>query len=80
MSCITWILFQFCHFGNRVTQRYEDVGDAVYRMAWYALPLDMQKRLPVSIAISQKRVYVRGGADIKSTRELFIQVPTFHFD
>lgn len=67
-------LYLYCHFGDQVTQRFEDVGDAVYQIDWYALPLDMQKNLPMVIALTQKRIFVRGFADTRSTREVFKKV------
>lgn len=71
-------LYLYCHFGDQVTQRFEDIGDAVYQIDWYALPLDMQKNLPMVIALTQKRVFVRGFADTRSTREVFKKV-TFNW-
>lgn len=67
-------LYIFCHFGDQVTQRFEMIGDNVYQLAWYMLPLDVQKQLPMVIALAQKRVYVRGFADTRSTREVFLKV------
>lgn len=68
------LLYLFCHFGNIVTSRFEALGDKLYMLKWYTLPLDMQKDLARVIAISQKRVFVRGYADIRSTRQLFKKV------
>lgn len=73
MTVTTLALFLFCDFGNRVTQRYEDVGDKVYQMAWYSFPLNIQKKLKSTIAISQKNIYVRG-AEFETTREMFMRV------
>lgn len=67
-------LYGFCHFGNRVTERYTQVGDALYRMAWYLFPVRMRNKLPICLAIAQRNVYVRSGANIYSMRELFFQV------
>lgn len=74
MNSITIALYLFCHFGDQVTQRFEDVSEAVYQLSWYSLPLELQKHLPTVIAMSQKRVFVRGFADTRSTREVFRKV------
>lgn len=66
--------YLFCHFGDRVTQRFEEIGDALYNISWYLLPPKVQKHLPVAIANAQKRVYVQGCADIRSNKELFRKV------
>lgn len=74
ISSFVGALYLFCYFGDQVTQRFEDVGDSVYELSWYLLPLDMQKRLPMVIALTQRRVFVRGFADTRSTREVFRKV------
>lgn len=48
--------FLFCHFGNRITQRFDGIGDKLYMMAWYNLPLDQQKALPMIRAT--KNIYL----------------------
>lgn len=68
------ILYGFCHFGSRVSERFEDVGMAFYRLSWYLLPVEMRKKLSTTIAITQKRLYVRGSVPIYSMRELFLKV------
>lgn len=65
------LLYLFCHFGDRVTHDFESIGDDVYQLAWDVLPLKIQKNLAVVIALAQRRVFVRGFADTRSTREVF---------
>lgn len=68
----------FCHFGNKLTQRFEDVGDNAYAyVAWYMLPMDMQKSYPMILRLGQQNVYLRGFADTRFTREVFMLVFTF---
>lgn len=45
----------FCYFGTEVTQRFEDVADAVYQLEWYHLPLDIHKNLPLILALTHKK-------------------------
>lgn len=71
ITITTW--YVFCHFGDRVTH-FEAISTEVYQLNWYMLPLDVQKHLPMVIALAQKRVYVRGFADTRSTQEVFMKV------
>lgn len=72
-------LYLFFHYGESVTSRFDALGDKMYQLNWYTLPLDMQKDLGVVIAISRRRVFVRGYADIRSTRESFRKVISENF-
>lgn len=81
--CITLLilmaaLYCFCYFGDRVTQRFDDISDAIYLMAWHLIPLSTQRHLPMIISQAQKKVYVRGYAEIHSTRQIFMQVISGH--
>lgn len=67
-------LYGICYSGDQVTQRFGDVGDAIYQLTWYELPLDMQKNIPTMIAIAHKGVYVRGNADIRTTCQILRKV------
>ena len=66
--------FLFCHFGGNITQQFEDIGDAVYQLEWYRLPLDMQKDIRMMIALAQKRIYMRGYSDTRTTHSVFKKV------
>lgn len=66
--------FLFCHFGGNITSRFEDIGDAIYQLEWYELPLDMQRDLKLIIVLSQKRIFMRGYGDIRTTHSVFNKV------
>lgn len=66
--------FLFCHFGGQITQQFEEIGDAVYQLEWYRLPLDMKNVLQVVIALAQKRIYMRGYGDTRTTHSVFKKV------
>lgn len=66
--------FLFCYFGGNVTKQFEDIGDAVYKLEWYRLPLDMQKELQTVIALAHKRIYMRGYGDMQTTQSVFLEV------
>lgn len=67
-------LYVLCYLGDLVTHRFLEVADKAYRTSWTFLPLDQQKKFIIIIAMAQKRVYVRGYAQIRSTREIFMNV------
>lgn len=66
--------FLLCHFGGNVTNRFEKVGDDVYQLEWYNLPIEMQKQLPIIMASAQKPIYIRGYGDTRSTYFVFKKV------
>lgn len=74
MAILLLWFFLFCHFGDRITHRFNDVADALYELTWHKLPLDQQKMLIMMIAFGQKSVYLRGFGDTRCTHEAFIKV------
>lgn len=71
----TFQLYLFCHFGNHVTERIDDIHFAAYNICWYELPLDMQKIIAVIIRSAQKPVYIRVFGGAHCSREVFMKVP-----
>lgn len=66
--------YLFCYFGGNITHQFEDIGNAIYQLDWYKLPLDMQKDLQIVIALAQKRIYMRGYGDTRTTHSVFKKV------
>lgn len=66
--------FVFCHFGGNLTYQFENVGDNLYQLEWYEYPMEVQKRLPIIIASTQKSIYMRGYGDTRSTYSVFKKV------
>lgn len=66
--------FLFCHFGGEITEQFEGIGNEVYQLDWYRLPLDMQKDLGIIIALAQKRIYMRGYGDTRTTYSVLNKV------
>lgn len=67
-------LYVFCHYGNQVTQRFQDIARAIYQLNWYELPYDMKKTIPMIISLSQKNIYLQGLAGTRCTLEVFMNV------
>ena len=66
--------FLFCHYGGKITQQFEEIGDAAYQLEWYRLPLKMQNDLRIVVALTQKRIYMRGFGDTRTTHAVFKKV------
>lgn len=74
-SVIVFWLFLFCHSGDKLTQRFEDVGDNAYAFVdWYMLPVNMQKSFTLIIALGQRNVFLRGFGGTRCTKEMFMKV------
>ena len=73
LALISW-LYVFCEFGHQVTQRFDDLHDTVFGMAWYLLPLEMQKTIPMIISMAQKEVHLEAFGGVHCTREVFMKV------
>lgn len=67
-------LYAFCDFGDRITQEFKKIEIEFYQLPWYLLPMDMQKKLPLMIAITQKEVVIKGFGSTSCNRESFTQV------
>lgn len=70
---IVWLYF-FCHFGDHLTQSFEDIGADLYSVTWYSLPVDMQKDWLMMIPIGQKNINLPGFGSTPCNRELFMKV------
>lgn len=73
-------LYFFCHLGEELTERFQHLGYEFYSLAWYSLPVHMQKEFPTMISMSQQRLYLRGYINTRCTRALFKRVRHFTFN
>lgn len=67
-------LFLFCFLGEMVTSRFRNVDDALYECVWYLYPMEIRKKFPIMILISQEPVSLRGFANFRCTHEAFNKV------
>lgn len=67
-------LYAFCHYGEHLTVRFNDVSLAIYRLSWYEFPLKIQKDLVLFIGAAQNGVFLRGYAGTTCTRDVFKKV------
>lgn len=70
---IIWLYF-FCHFGDHLSQSFEDIETEFYTLPWYMLPVDLQNYWPNMIAMGQQEISLQGFGSASCTRELFMKV------
>lgn len=68
---ICFPLYICCDFGNRVTQGFEEVEIELNQLPWYLFPLDVQKNVPMMIALSQKSMLIKGFGSADCNRETY---------
>lgn len=52
--------FYFCYFGKQSTESYVQMGNCAYDIAWYNLPIELEKFLILFIENAQEPLYYRG--------------------
>lgn len=66
-----------CDFGQKVRNGFDEVADMLYQLDWHELPLEMQKNMPMVLAVAQKNIYIgRFGSNITYSRPVFKKVTT----
>lgn len=72
------ICFGYCYYGQHLTSSFETIERTIGDMAWYLMPIEVQKKLPSMLLISQKPVYMKGVfTSIKCSYEFFLNVNLF---
>lgn len=64
----------FCHYGQTVTDRFEEIVNALGGNDWYTFPIEIQRMLPIIINVSQKPVLISGFGNLLYTHESFKKV------
>lgn len=67
-------MFVFCDLGERVSDQFSQVDNAIYFCDWYKFPKEMQRMLPIIMISSQEPVTLTGFANLSCTREAFKKV------
>lgn len=66
LTTIFW-LYLFCYVGNYFTEEFSRLGDAIYQLDWYMLPINLQKDLPIALALVQKDIFLQAYGGIGFT-------------
>lgn len=64
----------YCEFGERVTNRFDDIDNAITDLDWHFMSHKIQKVLPIVLMATQEPVIVIGFGNISFTRETFKKV------
>lgn len=68
------LVFIYCEFGQQIGLCYRRVDDAIYQMDWFSFPIEVQRRVPMILMLTQKPVEFKGFGDIVFTRDTFKRV------
>lgn len=69
--------FVFCYFGEQLTTECSGIERSINETFWYLMPIQVTKKLPTMIAMTQRPICIKGFAKISCTYEFFKRV--FHF-
>lgn len=67
-------LYILSHMGDILTTHLQDVGEEIYQMNWYLLPIHIQKTLPFSLMVAEEAVLIKAFGSFACTRETFSKV------
>ncbi|KYN16654.1 Putative odorant receptor 94b [Trachymyrmex cornetzi] len=71
-------IYLYCWFGNEVTLKSTEIGNAVYEMDWSMLPVDLMKTLLIIITRSVKPIKITSGYIITLSNESFMKLIVMH--
>lgn len=77
-ASLVW-LYLICYFGSEVASHFQSIAVTIYQCDWYLFPLNMQKWLPMTLALAQKPIYICQFGQIHCTREIFKRVCFYDF-
>lgn len=64
----------YCYFGSKSTESYEKMGDRIFDLKWYELPIQKQKYFILMAANMQKPLRYHGFGVLSLNLETFVQV------
>lgn len=67
-------IFMICDFGEKVSNRFDDIADVLCQLQWYELPNEVQRVLPIIMMSAQQPVIIGGFGNILLRREVFKKV------
>ena len=73
------LLFLICEFGQMITNRFDQLNEAIDDCDWSSFPKEIQKILPIIIQNTQRPVVLRTFENASCSRETFRRV-NFHFE
>lgn len=67
-------LFIFCNNGDEVTEKFMRIGNSMYELNWHLYPIELRKHIPLTMAIAQTPIYLRGFGRTECTRDVFKKI------
>ncbi|KAL6436729.1 hypothetical protein ACFW04_004867 [Cataglyphis niger] len=74
LGCMLMQIYLYCWFGNEVTLKSIEVGNAIYEMDWSILPVDLMKTLLLIIIRSKKPIKITSGYIVTLSNESFMKI------
>lgn len=72
------LIFILCNFGQKLTNQFDELNDALYMCDWYSFPLENQRMLPTILIATQQSVALKGFGNILCSRETSKSVSVFN--
>lgn len=66
--------YVYTEFGQTLTSRFEEIGDAICDSEWFSFPVELQKMLHIIIQAAQAPIEISGFGNISVKRETFKRV------
>lgn len=63
-----------CLFGDDMTYAFDEIYHEIDATSYYELPVEMQKYIPMMMAIGQKSMHMKGHMNLKCNRPFLKQV------
>lgn len=63
-----------CDFGERVTNHFDELNNAIYECEWYTFAIKFQNFLPMILMCTQEPMVLKGFGNVPCTREAFKKV------
>lgn len=67
-------MFVFCHFGEFVSSRFDEINNAMSQNEWYLFPAKIQRVFPLVISVTQRPVVICGFGNLLLTDDSFKRV------
>lgn len=68
------LVFVACELGQRMGDAFEEIDYTIEQLDWYLFPMEIQRMLPMIIAIAQPPVLLECWGNIACTRDVFKHV------
>ncbi|XP_018351976.1 PREDICTED: odorant receptor Or2-like [Trachymyrmex septentrionalis] len=74
LGCMLMQIYLYCWFGNEVTLKSTEIGNAIYEMEWPMLPVDLMKILLLIITRSKRPIKITSGYMITLSNDSFMKI------